>query len=93
MPASVGKGYDRIPQESHVRAPMRGLSLYANSASISFFKLLASHLQERITLDPVLHLAITSDKDFKLGPARWKDMRNLLVWSTSLQWAPVSPTL
>ena len=62
MPATVGKGYDPIPQESHVRAPMRGLSRYANSASISFFKLLASHSQERITLDPILHLAITSDR-------------------------------
>ena len=41
---------------------MRGMPHYANTACISFFKSLTSHSQERITLDPKLHLAITSDR-------------------------------
>ena len=40
---------------------MRGMPHYANTACISFSKLLTSHSQERITLDPKLHLTITSD--------------------------------
>ena len=46
MPATVGVGYDRcfIQREARVRVPMRGKSQYANTACISFFKLLTSQL-------------------------------------------------
>ena len=42
---------------------MRDNSHYANSACIPFFcKSLTTHSQERIALDPKLHLAITLDR-------------------------------
>ena len=64
MPAMVGKGYNCLFMlwEGRVQAPMRGKSHYANSACIYFFKSLTSHSQERIILDPKLHLAMTSDR-------------------------------